>query len=66
MENKLSNILNFFGVIELICLVIFIIIRIWTEQPILLNKLILSDVILFLGTFFFYWIFCYEPKDKQE
>ena len=63
-SNMLATVLNWSAVIELIIFFILLIINVWvdSENEWIVNKLILSDVIIFFASLSIYWLFCYKSK----
>ena len=66
MRNKkiLSNILNWIGFLTIVIFAALLIARVWSENKII-NKLTLTDVILFGAVSGLYWIMSYE-EDKTK
>lgn len=63
-DTILSIILNWLGIIEFILLFVFIIISVWIDSEVVRN-LICSDIVAIIGTWFIYFICCYEKKENK-
>lgn len=67
-SNMLAIILNWSAMIEIVIFFILLIIHVWidSENEWIVNKLILSDVIIFFASLSIYWLVCYKGKTVNE